>query len=230
MRILLLFFPILLASCTTSDASSSRFMKIIILFLVAGLSILIKNYVQSRQKNRIYEVQAVNVEQKQHDPQETIDHQKSENILIEQFGPKDFFLRPILVILGGSIFMAFLIAIGAPFWVSFGALILSVVGAYFVNRDLRRRIEYSLVSFYSDRLVFKSVSSNTSKEILFHDVKQFRMVNIYEDGNYGIQHKMGTNMIFMDAESKAFFSFDYTLLENHTKFKKLLLDKMGIRT
>jgi hypothetical protein len=229
MRTLLLFFPILLTSCTASDASSARFVKIIILFLIAGASILIKNYVQSRQKNRVYEVQAVG-EQKQRDPIETIGYQKSENILIEQFGPKDFFLRPILIVLGGTIFMAFLITIGAPLWISFGMLILFIVGAYFVNRDLRRRIEYSLVSLYSDRLVLKSVSSNTSKEILFHDVKNIRMVNIYEDGNYGIQHKMGTNMIFMDTESKAFFSFDYTLLENHTKFKKLLLEKMRIRT
>jgi hypothetical protein len=56
------------------------------------------------------------------------------------------------------------------------------------------------------------------------------MESIYEEGNYGIQHKMGTNIVFMNAESKKFFSFDYTLFENHTKLKKLLLDNLGIRS
>jgi hypothetical protein len=230
MRILLLFFPILLTSCSTNDASSSRFMKIIILFLVAGLSILIKNYIQSRQKNRVYELHAVNDEQKQHNPQETIEHHKNEIILIEQFGPKLLFLKPIMVVLLGVIFMVFLILIGAPSLVSICSLILFVVGAYFVNRDLRRRQEYSSVSLYSNRLILRSVSSDTPIEILFEDVKNIRMESIYEEGNYGIQHKMGTNIVFMNAESKKFFSFDYTLFENHTKLKKLLLDKLGIRS
>jgi hypothetical protein len=66
--------------------------------------------------------------------------------------------------------------------------------------------------------------------ILIEDVKNIRMESIYEEGNYGIQHKMGTNIVFMNAESKKYFSFDYTLFENHTILKKLLLDKLGIRS
>jgi hypothetical protein len=228
MRILLFFFPIVLTSCSSDDASNSRFMKTIILIVAAGISILIKNYIQSRQKNRTYEVQGANEEPKQNNPQETLEFYKSENGYNEYFEAKSIYWRPIATCVFGIIFLLYFSLVGYPL-VGFLLLIFWVGIGMYMNKEFKETHQvYRSLNLQPDRIILLLKNSEEPIEINFHDIKSLRLEDIYESGAHGIQSKTGCDLILMDVNNKEIISFDYTQFKNSFRLKTLLFKKMGV--
>ena len=233
MRNLYLFIPILLTSCNTNDHLSSRLiMKPIILALVAGISVLIKNYVDSKQQKKSFEVKVAEKDSNDYEivaeKEQPIITPNSVNIIQKHFGAKHIYWRPIVVGVLGLICIIIFSSLG-EILIGFLFFLFFIGIAIYMNKEFKEtHQEYHSIDIHSDRITLLPKSTDVPIEIIFQEIKSVRLENIYESGAYGIYSKTGCNIIFINKRDKDFFSFDYTHFENSSKLKNHLFNNLGL--
>jgi hypothetical protein len=223
MKYYVLFFVLIFTSCTPNEAINAGIFKIFFLLLAVGLSILIKNYFQSKEDSKIYEFQAVNEEKKEIiiDQQENLEYVKSENIT-ECFEVKSIYWRPAATGILGLICLISFSLLGEPI-VGILFLIFWVGLAIYMNKEWKQtHQEYSAINLYPDRIELLPIYPDTAKTIFFNEVKGIKLRSIYEPGKYGIQSKTGCDLIFINSSNQDIFSFDYTQFKNSSRLKTSL--------
>lgn len=230
----LLFLLVGLASCDADgDKPNPMFIKMLVLFGIAGVSVLIRSF-RDKSNNKTYAVEDSTVVVEEPIAEQIA--QEENNVKEEQVNsiapslPESvwfhrrnvilqFVLLPIL-----PLFICFANP-GLGLGLSFVFLIIAAISGYKYNEKIAEE-NYKKIGVQPDRLMFYKEDYSDEEILLFRDVKQVTFYDNYETSIHGIERRVGTYMTFHGDGGKVWTSIDYRKYQNSTYLKELILYRL----